>query len=225
MARHARLDVYRTILDTKLVATFHDERLETAERIAGALLDGGVRALEFLARSDAALGVFRELVARVRASDGAALLGVGSIVDPATAALYLAAGADFVVSPLLAPDVVATCHRHQVAILPGIGTVTELSNAQALGVEIVKLFPSSAMNGPEFVRSLRAPMPWSRVMPTGNGVAFSETSIREWIAAGACAVGMGDALSDPKLIAARDFAAITARVRQVLDWIAAARTA
>jgi 2-dehydro-3-deoxyphosphogluconate aldolase/(4S)-4-hydroxy-2-oxoglutarate aldolase len=118
MARHARLDVYRTILDTKLVATFHDERLETAERIACALLDGGVRALEFLARSDAALGVFRELVGRVRARDGAALLGVGSIVDPATAALYLAAGADFVVSPLLAPDVVATCHRHQVAILP-----------------------------------------------------------------------------------------------------------
>jgi len=224
MARHARLDVYRTILDTQLVATFHDERLETAERIAGALLDGGVRALEFLARSDAALGVFRELIGRVRARDGAALLGVGSIIDPATAALYLAAGADFVVSPLLAPDVVATCHRHQVAILPGVGTVTELSNAQALGVEIVKLFPSSAFDGAEFIRSVRGPMPWSRLMPTGNGVQHARESVEKWLAAGACALGTGAALVRPEDVAAGKFGEITARAKQMRGWIAEAKT-
>jgi 2-dehydro-3-deoxyphosphogluconate aldolase/(4S)-4-hydroxy-2-oxoglutarate aldolase len=79
------------------------------------------------------------------------------------------------------------------------------------------------MNGPEFVRSLRGPMPWTRVMPTGNGVAFDEAALRAWFQAGACAVGMGDTLADPKLVAARDFPAITARTRQVLTWIAASR--
>jgi 2-dehydro-3-deoxyphosphogluconate aldolase/(4S)-4-hydroxy-2-oxoglutarate aldolase len=227
MARHARLDVYRSILDTKLVATFHDERAATAESIANALLEGGVRVLEFLARSDAALGVFRETIRRVRTQSGpggGAIFGVGSIVDPATAALYLAEGADFVVSPLLDPAVVGLCHRHQVAILPGCGTVTEVANAQALGVEIVKLFPSSAFDGAEFIRSLHGPMPWSRVLPTGNGVQFSRESVERWLAAGACALGTGGALVRPEDVAAGKFAEITARAKQMRGWIAEAKS-
>jgi 2-dehydro-3-deoxyphosphogluconate aldolase/(4S)-4-hydroxy-2-oxoglutarate aldolase len=225
MALHARLDVLRAILADGLVVTFHHEDAETSAGIARALIAGGVRALELLHRSDVALARFAELAALVRRDHPTALLGVGSIVDAPTAALYLAHGAEFVVGPNLDRRVARLCNRRKVAYLPGCGTVSEIAVADELGCEIVKLFPSSAMNGPEFVRSLHGPMPWSRVMPTGNGVAFSEASVREWFAAGACALGFGGALVDPQLVERRDFAGITKRAEQARAWIAASRAA
>jgi 2-dehydro-3-deoxyphosphogluconate aldolase/(4S)-4-hydroxy-2-oxoglutarate aldolase len=225
MARRERLDVLRTILDEGLIVTFVDDPRDSAAAVASALAAGGARALELLNRSDSALDTFAELAPKLRRDHPGVLLGVGSIVDAPTAALYVNRGADFVVGPTLDPGVARLCNKRKVAYLPGCTTVSEISRAEELGAEIVKLFPSSALNGPEFVRSLRGPMPWSRVMPTGNGVQFSEASIREWLAAGACAVGMGPALVEPKLVAARDFAAITSRTRQALAWIAAARAA
>lgn len=225
MARHARLDVFQAVLATGLVPTFHDERLETAEAIAAALLAGGARVLEFLARSDAAIGVFRALVPRVRARDPQAILGIGSIVDPPSAALYVNEGADFVVSPIVHRGIARICHRRKVAWFPGCGTVTEIAQAEELGAEVVKLFPSSAFDGPEFVRSLHGPMPWSRVLPTGNGVLATQESVERWIAAGACALGAGRHLVAPEDVAAGRFAAITERTRQMLGWIARARAA
>jgi 2-dehydro-3-deoxyphosphogluconate aldolase/(4S)-4-hydroxy-2-oxoglutarate aldolase len=224
MAGRARLEVYEAILSTGIVATFQDERAEVAERIALALLGGGARVLEFLARGAAPLAVFREIAPRLRARDPGAIVGVGSVVDPPTAALYLAEGADFVVSPVLHPGVVRVCHRRKVAILPGCGTVSEISNAEQMGVEIVKLFPSAAQDGAEFLRSLHGPMPWSRVMPTGNGVECTHESVERWISAGACALGTGSHLVRPDDVAAGRFAEIAARTRSMVGWIAAART-
>jgi 2-dehydro-3-deoxyphosphogluconate aldolase/(4S)-4-hydroxy-2-oxoglutarate aldolase len=223
MSHHARIDVLRAILDGGLVPTFHDEDPEVAGAIARALVAGGTRVLELLHRSDAALDVFRALAPALRRDHPEVALGVGSILDAPTAALYLAHGAGFIVGPGLDPAVAKLCNRRKVAYLPGCATPSEVSRAEELGCEIVKLFPSSAMDGPEFVRSLLGPMPWSRVMPTGRGVGFREESIREWISAGACAVGMGAELVEPKLVAARDFASIARRTAQVLAWIAAAR--
>jgi 2-dehydro-3-deoxyphosphogluconate aldolase/(4S)-4-hydroxy-2-oxoglutarate aldolase len=223
MARHGRLDVYAAILSSGLVATFQHERADVAEKIALALLEGGARAVEFLNRGDGALAVFRELLPRLRARAPAAIVGVGSLVDPPTTALALADGADFVVSPILHPAIVRLCHRRKVAVMPGCTSVTEVSQAEALGVEIVKLFPSAALDGAEFIRSLRGPMPWSRVLPTGNGVECSKESVTRWIAAGACALGTGAHLVRPEDVAAGRFAEITARTRQMLAWIAEAR--
>ena len=126
---------------------------------------------------------------------------------------------DFVVGPNLNAEIARLCNRRKVAYLPGCGTVSEISNAEELGCEIVKLFPSAALNGPEFLQSLRGPMPWSRVMPTGNGVHFREESVREWLDAGACALGIGPTLIEAGLIAARDFGAITRRTEQLRAWI------
>lgn len=223
MARHRRLEVLRAILDPGLVPAFQASDPRTAAGIAGALVAGGARVVELLGRGDASLDVYRTLSTFLRELHPETILGVGSIVDAPTAALYLAQGADFVVGPGFDPRIARLCNRRKVAYLPGCATVSEISAAEELGCEIVKLFPSSAMDGPEFIRSLRGPMPWSRVMPTGRGVAFSESSIREWIEAGACALGMGEALIDPALVAKHEFAAISPRVAQALAWIAAAR--
>jgi 2-dehydro-3-deoxyphosphogluconate aldolase/(4S)-4-hydroxy-2-oxoglutarate aldolase len=223
MARHARLHVFDSILKSGLVATFHDERVDVAEKIANALLDGGARAIEFLNRSDGALTVFREVLRRVRAKNPEAIVGIGSIVDPPTTALALAEGADFIVSPILHPAILRLGHRRKVAVLPGCTTVTEISQAEALGAEIVKLFPSAAFDGAEFIRSLHGPMPWSHVMPTGNGVECSKESVERWIKAGACALGTGGHLVRQDEVAAGRFDAITARTKQMVAWIAAAR--
>jgi 2-dehydro-3-deoxyphosphogluconate aldolase/(4S)-4-hydroxy-2-oxoglutarate aldolase len=223
MARHARLHVFETVLKTGIVATFHDERVDVAEKIAHALLDGGVRAIEFLNRSDGALALFRELLRRVRAKNPDAIVGIGSLVDPPTTALALADGADFVVSPILHPAIVRICNRRKVAVLPGCTTVTEISQAESLGAEIVKLFPSAAFDGAEFIRSLHGPMPWSRVMPTGNGVECTKESVERWIGAGACALGTGSHLVKPDEVAAGRFDAITARTKQMVGWIEQAR--
>jgi 2-dehydro-3-deoxyphosphogluconate aldolase/(4S)-4-hydroxy-2-oxoglutarate aldolase len=223
MARHARLHVLSEVLTTGLVAAFHDDDVEVAEKIALALLDGGARAIEFLNRSDGALARFGELLQRVRARRPEAIVGIGSIVDPPSAALALNAGADFVVSPILHPFLARLCNRRKVALLPGCTTVTEISQAEALGAEIVKLFPSAALDGAEFIRSLHGPMPWSRVMPTGNAVDRTRESVERWIKAGACALGTGSHLVRTDDVAAGRFAEITARTKQMLAWIAGAR--
>lgn len=223
MARHARLHVLTEVLKSGLVATFHDEKLEVAEKIAFALLDGGARAIEFLNRSDGALARFGELLQRIRARRPEAIVGIGSIVDPPTAALALNAGADFVVSPILHPWIARLCNRRKIALFPGCTTVTEISQAESLGAEIVKLFPSAALDGAEFIRSLHGPMPWSRVMPTGNAVECSKESVERWIKAGACALGAGGHLVRADDVAAGRYAEISARTKQMLAWIAAAR--
>lgn len=219
--RRDRLSVLTTLLSDGLLPSFHDESPDTAEAIARSLHVGGARVVEWLHRSDVALSIFRELRRALRDTD--IVLGVGSIADAPTAAIYLAEGAEFVVGPSLSADVARLCNRRKVAYLPGCFTPTEVSAAEELGCEVVKLFPSSAIDGKEFLRSLLGPMPWSRVLPTGNGVPFDQAQITDWIKAGACAVGMGSTLIDPMLVAARDFKTLRERTRKVLDWIAAAR--
>lgn len=223
MASHSRLEVFHRLLQSGLLPTLPSERAE--ETLAGArgLLDGGAVAVELLARGDHAYDTFRAVVAQLRRERPEAIVGIGSIVDAPTAALYLAAGADFVVAPDLDEEVARTCHRRKVAWMPGCGTVTEIGRAEELGAELVKLFPAAAFDGREFLRSLRGPQPWSRVVPTGNAVPFEEAAIASWIEAGAAALSMGPALADARLLAAGDVAAIAARTASVLSWIAAAR--
>ncbi len=146
-------------------------------------------------------------------------MGVGSIIDAPTAALYIAHGANFVVGPMLNADIARLCNRRKIAYMPGCGSVSEISQAEELGVEIVKVFPGTAVGGPEFVRDVLAPMPWTRIMPTG-GVDATEESLGAWFKAGVAAVGMGSKLIRKDLVAARDYAAITETVRSVLAIIA-----
>ncbi|NLF14971.1 MAG: bifunctional 4-hydroxy-2-oxoglutarate aldolase/2-dehydro-3-deoxy-phosphogluconate aldolase, partial [Anaerolineaceae bacterium] len=194
-----------------------------AVKVAEACAAGGAQVLEFTNRGDMAPEVFKELSRYLAREHREIILGVGSVVDAPTAALYIAYGANFVVGPLLNPEVARLCNRHKIAYSPGCGSVTEISQAEELGVEIVKVFPGRSVGGPEFVKSVLGPCPWTSIMPTG-GVDASEESIRAWFSAGVACVGLVSNLVRKEWVAAGDWAAISNQVRQVLDWIRQARS-
>ncbi len=221
MAQFNRLAVLTEMINTGLVPVFYNRDVDVAEKIVAACLDGGVRCIEFTNRGDQAHLVFGELVRRF-ADDERAVLGVGSVIDPGTAAIYIQLGANFVVSPVLNPDMAKTCNRRKIAYSPGCGTASEVSAAEELGVEIVKIFPGGLVGGPDFVRALRGPMPWARIMPTG-GVSPTRENMLAWFEAGVSCVGMGSKLITKERVAAEDFAAITEKVRETIGWIREAR--
>ena len=215
-----RLEWYRSVLASGLVPLFYHGNVEVACAVAAALVDGGAVAVEFTNRGSGALRVFQELAAQPAVA-GTASLGVGSVIDAPTAALFIAAGAQFVVSPSFNAEVARLCNRRKIAYLPGCATPTEISNAEEWGAEIVKIFPGKA-GGPAFIKDVLGPLPWARLMPTG-GVRLSAKSMREWFAAGACCVGMGSDLVRGELVAAGDYAAISANVSAALGFIEDAR--
>lgn len=189
---------------------------DDALRVVAALHAGGVRAVEITVTTPGAIAV---IAAVVRELGDAAVVGVGSVLDAETARQAVDAGARYVVSPVFVAEVVAEAHRLGVAAMPGGFTPTEILHAHRSGADMVKVFPSDAL-GPSFLKGVLAPMPFLRLMPTGG---VTPSNVGEWLRAGAVAVGLGGALVDPTLVAAGDFAGITARARQVVDGIAQAR--
>jgi len=222
MARFARLDVLNTILDICLVPLFYHADPETAISIVSACAKGGAKVVEFTNRGEKALEVFTSLVRHFEEAEPALILGVGSVVDAPTAAMYLASGANFVVGPTLNPEIARLCNRRKVAYIPGCATATELSQAEELGVEICKVFPAAQLGGPSFIKAQLAPCPWRRLMPTG-GLDTTEEDVKGWIKGGAAALGLSSKLITCQLVAARDFEGITKKVAQVISWIREAR--
>lgn len=223
MARFDRLTVLNAVIETGLVPVFYHTDVEVAKRIVAACAEGGTKVAEFTNRGDRAWHVFTQLVEWVEKARPDLILGVGSVIDAPTAALYVGSGANFVVGPVLNPEVARLCNRRKIAYMPGCGSASEISEAEELGVEIVKAFPGTAVGGPGFVKAVLGPMPWTRVMPTG-GVDATEESIRAWFQAGAACVGIGSKLITKQLVAAEDFGGISAKVAEVLDWIEQARS-
>jgi 2-dehydro-3-deoxyphosphogluconate aldolase/(4S)-4-hydroxy-2-oxoglutarate aldolase len=222
MARFSRMEVLNTIVELGLVPVFYNPDLEVAERIVAACGAGGARVVEFTNRGDRAWNIFTQLIAWAEQAHPEIMLGVGSVIDAPTAAMYIASGANFVVGPMLNPEIACLCNRRKVAYSPGCGSVSEISQAEELGVEIVKVFPGTQVGGPAFVKAVRGPMPWTRIMPTG-GVDATEESIRVWFEAGVACVGIGSRLITKRLVAAGDFEAISNKVAQVLTWISQVR--
>lgn len=222
MARFKRLEVLNTIVDIGLVPVFYHPDVEVAKNIAAACASGGARVVEFTNRGDFAPDVFKELSLYLAQEHPDVILGVGSVVDAPTAALYIAYGANFVVGPLLNSEVARLCNRRKIAYSPGCGSASEISVAEELGVEIVKVFPGTSVGGPAFVRSVLGPCPWTSIMPTG-GVDATEESIMAWFGAGVACVGIGSKLVRKDWVAAGDWMAITVQVRRVLAWIQKAR--
>lgn len=222
MPWHDRLDVLRTILDDGAVPTFVAPDPDAAFDFVAGCCDGGSRVVELTNRGDFAYATFVELARRVARELPGMVLGVGTIIDAPTAALFAAAGASFVVGHSLNPEVARLCNRRRIAYIPGCGSATEIAEAEELGCEIVKLFPAAAFDGPAFVRGLLGPSPASRLMPTN--VLATEEAIRAWFAAGAACVGVGGHLYPPELVASGDRAAIAERTRTFLGWVRAARS-
>jgi 2-dehydro-3-deoxyphosphogluconate aldolase/(4S)-4-hydroxy-2-oxoglutarate aldolase len=223
MARFRRLEVTNTLLDIGLVPLFYHGEVETAIDVIAACARGGARVVEFTHRGELAYPVFVELVKYFAQADPSIVLGIGSIADAPTAALYLSAGANFIVGPSLNPEISRLCNRRKVLYIPGTATETEIANAEELGAEICKVFPGNLL-GPGFIKAVLAPCPWHRLMPTG-GVDATEASLGEWIKAGAAAVGLGSKLITPGSIKTRDFDGLTNKVTQCLGWIRQARDA
>ena len=208
MARFLRADVHQAMYDTGIVPVFYHSDLETAKQVLKACYDGGIRVFEFTNRGDFAHEVFGELNKWAAVECPEMILGIGSIVDASTAAVYLQLGANFVVSPLLNPEIFKVCNRRQVPYSPGCGSVTEIGYAQELGAEIVKVFPGGSVGGPSFVKNVMGPMPWSRIMVTG-GVEPTEENLSEWFKAGVSCVGMGSNLFPKEVLKNKEWSNIS----------------
>lgn len=204
--------------ETGMVPVFYHSDLEVSKQVVKACYDGGVRAFEFTNRGDFAHEIFGELVKWAAKECPDMILGIGSIVDAGTASLFLQLGANFVVGPLLNPDIFKVCNRRQVAYIPGCGSVSEVGYAQELGAEVVKIFPGDVV-GPGFVKGIKAPMPWSNLMVTG-GVAPTEENLSKWFGAGVMCVGMGSNLFPKDVIAAKDWNKIIRLCKDALAIIA-----
>ena len=218
MARFSRVQVWSTMENLGMVPLFYHGDVETSIRVIEALAEGGAKIIEFTNRGDRAFEVFRDVIAHFDKADPSLILGAGSVLDVATAGLYISLGANFIVGSVTNPDVAKLCNRRQVAYCPGCGTATEVSYAQELGVEICKVFPGSELGGPSFVKAIMAPCPWSKLMPTG-GVSATKENLQGWFDAGVVCVGMGSAVVRSDLIKAQDWQAITDLTAQCLTWI------
>ena len=221
MAKYTKLQVIAAMKETGMVPVFYNADIETAKAVVKACYEGGVRAFEFTNRGDFAHEVFGELVKYANKELPGMILGIGSVVDAPTAALYLQLGANFVVGPLFNPEIAPICNRRLVPYCPGCGTVSEVGKAQELGCDLCKVFPGDVL-GPAFVKGLKAPMPWSQLMVTG-GVKPTKENLEGWFKAGVTCVGMGSNLFPKEVLAAKDWAWITAKCQESFGYIAEAR--
>ncbi len=190
-----------------MVPVFYHSDIEIARNIVKACYDGGVRAFEFTNRGEFAHEVFGELVKYAAKECPEMIMGIGSIVDAPTAALYIQLGANFIVGPLFNPEVAKVANRRLIPYAPGCGSVSEVGLAQEAGCDICKVFPGDVL-GTAFVKGLKAPMPWSNLMVTG-GVKPEEANLKGWFDAGVTCVGMGSNLFPVDLIKAKNWAGIT----------------
>jgi 2-dehydro-3-deoxyphosphogluconate aldolase/(4S)-4-hydroxy-2-oxoglutarate aldolase len=217
MARD-RLKVLAAMIDQGVIPVFYHPDAEVCAKVIQACANGGAKCIEFTNRGDFAAHVFLEVTQHFAKADPSVIMGVGSIVDAPTAGLYIANGANFVVGPMTNAEVAKVCNRRGVAYSPGCGSATEISYAQELGCEIVKVFPGGSVGGPDFVKNVLGPMPWTKIMPTG-GVEATEESLKAWFGAGIVACGIGSNLITKKLLDAQDYAGIEARVRDTVQLI------
>jgi 2-dehydro-3-deoxyphosphogluconate aldolase / (4S)-4-hydroxy-2-oxoglutarate aldolase len=204
-----RLQVVQALEANGVVAVIRMKQPEKLRAVVNALAEGGVRALEVTMTVPRAIEMIGELAPTLPAGF---LLGAGTVLDAETARLAILAGAQFVVGPVFRPEVIAMCHRYDVAAMPGCFTPTEILAAWEAGADIVKVFPATAL-GPGFIKDVRGPLPQVKLMPTG-GVTLDNAG--EWIKAGAVAVGVGTALLDGKAIAAGAYDVITANARRIV---------
>lgn len=221
MAKFDKLSVLNKIGATGMVPVFYHKDLEICKAVIGACYQGGVRAFEFTNRGDFAHELFGQLVKWADTACPDLALGIGSVVDAPTAALYIQEGANFVVGPLLNESIAPVCNRRLVPYCPGCGTVSEIGRAQELGCDLTKLFPGDVY-GANMVKGLKAPMPWSKIMVTG-GVAPEKENLEKWFKAGVYCVGMGSKLFPKEVIAAKDWQAITTKCQECLQIICEAR--
>ena len=217
MAKLTRLEVAAKMAETGMVPLFYHSDIEIAKKTLKACYDGGARLLEFTSRGDFAHEIFAQLNKYVLAELPEMIMGVGSVTDAAAASLYMQLGANFIVTPVLREDIALVCNRRKVLWSAGCGSLTEIAKAEELGGEIIKLFPGSTY-GPDFVKAIKGPQPWTSIMPTG-GVSTEEDNLRGWFDAGVTCVGMGSQLISKEVLANQDYQGLKIKVTETLALI------
>jgi 2-dehydro-3-deoxyphosphogluconate aldolase / (4S)-4-hydroxy-2-oxoglutarate aldolase len=208
----------KALKESGVVAVIRADRADDLIDVGRALRQGGVKFIEITLTVPGALGVIETATAALRSEE--VYIGAGTVLDAETARLAILAGASYVVSPAFRPDVIATCKRYGVPVMPGAMTPTEVLNAWEAGADVIKIFPAG-VGGPPFFKDLKSPLPFVELMPTG---AVSRQTAPQFIKAGACAVGVGGELVGKPLIEARDFATITRNAKDFIAIVAEAKS-
>ena len=217
MASFSRIEVVSTMEATGLVPLFYHADITIAKEILTACYKGGARLMEFTARGDFAFEVFSELVKYATKDLPGMILGVGSITDAAAASFYMQLGANFIVTPVYRKDIAIVCNRRKVLWSPGCSSLTEIAQAEEMGCEVVKLFPGGTY-GSDFVKAIKGPQPWTKIMPTG-GVSPTMESIKPWFDAGVSCVGIGSQLISKEVLTNKDYRSLSDKVAAVLKII------
>lgn len=218
MSRFTRIEVALKMKETGMVPVFYHNNAELCKNVVKACYDGGVRVFEFTNRGDFATLVFAEVNKWAIENCPEMIMGVGSVIDEGTAAMYIALGANFIVSPVIDEGTARVCNKRKIAWSPGCGSVTEINRAHELGAEVVKIFPGQQVGGPEFVKAVKGPMPWASIMPTG-GVTPTEENLKSWFQAGVTCVGMGSQLFPKDVLTNENYTYITQKCEEALSII------
>jgi 2-dehydro-3-deoxyphosphogluconate aldolase/(4S)-4-hydroxy-2-oxoglutarate aldolase len=210
--------ITEAIVKQGMLPLYFNSSEEVSLDVLKAIYRAGVKAVEYTNRGDAALANFKKMVALRNAEMPGLLLGVGTIKNMQHANDYMAAGADFLVSPGFVPDVAAYSVSNDIFYAPGCMTPSEIIAAENAGIKFIKLFPGN-MLGPEFLTTIKDIFPKLLFMPTG-GVDTTKENIEGWFKAGVCAVGMGSKLISKKLMEAKDYGTVESETKKVLELIA-----
>jgi len=213
-----RVDVALKMREIGAVPLFYHPDINACKEVVSACYRGGMTIFEFTNRGDFAHEIFAELVKWGKKTMPDLVMGVGSVVDAGTCSLYIQLGASFIVSPLLNEEMGRVCNRRKILWIPGCATASEISKAEELGAEIVKVFPGPTVGGPAFIKAYLGPCPWSNLMPSG-GVAPTEENLGAWFDAGVFAVGMGSRLITKEMITNKDYHALEQVSRNSLEII------
>ena len=217
MAIFSKIEGLGKMRETGIVPLFYNEDIEVSKKILKACYDGGARVLEFTHRGDFAHEVFSALNKYAAKELPEMALGIGSVTDQAAASMYMMIGANFIVTPVFRDYIAIVCNRRKVLWSPGCGSLTEIARAEELGCDLVKLFPGGTY-GPDFVKGILAPQPWTSIMPTG-GVSPDEENLKAWFKAGVMCVGMGSKLISKSIIENEDYEGLSESVSKTISII------
>ena len=218
MPRFNKLQTLNYISENKVVPVFYNSDVDTSINVMKSLYKGGIKILEFTNRGDFALEVFNELEKYCQKNLPDMILGAGSISDETMANMYISSGSNFIVGPLTNENVAVACNRKKIPYMPGCLTPSEISKAEELGCDVVKVFPADSVDGPSFIKSVLAPMPWSWIMPTG-GVDMEEEGLKNWLGSGVFSVGMGSKLFTNEIIKNRDWGLLESQCKKLVETI------
>jgi 2-dehydro-3-deoxyphosphogluconate aldolase/(4S)-4-hydroxy-2-oxoglutarate aldolase len=211
MARFTRVDVILEMREAAIVPIFYHKDPEVCRNVIKACYDGGIKIFEFTNRGNYAHELFSDLNKWAEEELPDLVTGVGSVVDAGTASLYIQLGANFVVSPVLNAEMAKVCNRRKIMWVPGCGSMSEINYAEELGADIIKIFPGLSVGGPDFIKAIKGPCPWTSIMPTG-GVEPTLENLREWFEAGATCVGIGSNLITKEIVQKKDWKGLTKNV-------------